>query len=273
MKKKTRNIEVEMEIDAPPDAVWKALTEAEELTRWFPPYAGVNDDGSVWMSWDGENKFSGDAELDASARRARFVYKQPPPGRDPSTLTPEDFVAIATEYRLETRAGKTVLRLVHSGFGEDESWDDLYDGTRTGWAFELRGLKHYLENHRGRDRLIAWAKVPYDTSREDAWKRLMGPRGLLAEGSLDGASDGSQYAIRTATGDRLEGVVRYFEPPKAFVATVDNLESSFLRIKLEDLYGLREVNLWLSAYRLEPEDVEAIETRWQQGLDELFPSA
>ena len=49
----TRAVEREIEIDAPLAAVWKALTDAEELTRWFPLNAGVTPGvgGSVWMSW------------------------------------------------------------------------------------------------------------------------------------------------------------------------------------------------------------------------------
>ena len=49
----TRAVEREIEIDAPLAAVWKALTDADELTRWFPLNAGVTPGvgGSVWMSW------------------------------------------------------------------------------------------------------------------------------------------------------------------------------------------------------------------------------
>jgi uncharacterized protein YndB with AHSA1/START domain len=35
-KPQGRTVETEMAIDAPLEAVWKALTEAGELTRWFP---------------------------------------------------------------------------------------------------------------------------------------------------------------------------------------------------------------------------------------------
>lgn len=34
-----RSIETEILIDSPVEAVWKALAEAEELMRWFPPQA------------------------------------------------------------------------------------------------------------------------------------------------------------------------------------------------------------------------------------------
>ena len=37
----TRDVTREISIAAPVDAVWKALTDAEELVRWFPPVATV----------------------------------------------------------------------------------------------------------------------------------------------------------------------------------------------------------------------------------------
>lgn len=261
--RKTRSIETSIEIDAPIEAVWKALTEASELVRWFPLEAGEEPDGTLWMSFGEGTRFAGKADVSEPPHRVRFVYRQPPPGRDPSTLSPEDLVEIATEYTLETERGKTVLRLVHSGFGEDDSWNDLFDATRLGWAFELRGLKHYLEKHRGEDRRVAWARRPYEGDRAAAWKRL-------GEGWLDGLIAEGDYAVEAPTGDRLEGRVLWLEPPTSFVATVTGLDDALLRVKLEDLYGMKEANVWLSSYGVPPGEVEAFETRWQAWLDGLF---
>ncbi len=49
----TRSIETEFEIAAPVDAVWKALTDADELTNWFPLNARVKPGvgGSILMTW------------------------------------------------------------------------------------------------------------------------------------------------------------------------------------------------------------------------------
>ena len=38
----TRTVEREIEIDAPLAAVWRAHTDAEEVTRWFPLHARVS---------------------------------------------------------------------------------------------------------------------------------------------------------------------------------------------------------------------------------------
>ena len=46
-----RSVEQVIEINAPIEAVWKALNDPVELVRWFPLEAGVNADGSIWMSW------------------------------------------------------------------------------------------------------------------------------------------------------------------------------------------------------------------------------
>ena len=53
MNEQTRSIEKAVTIDAAPDAVWKALTDAEEITRWFAPDARVTpgQGGKVWLSW------------------------------------------------------------------------------------------------------------------------------------------------------------------------------------------------------------------------------
>ena len=39
--KKERRLEREVEIEAPREDVWKALTDANELARWFPLKARV----------------------------------------------------------------------------------------------------------------------------------------------------------------------------------------------------------------------------------------
>jgi uncharacterized protein YndB with AHSA1/START domain len=40
MSDATRSVDVSLEIEAPPEAVWRALTEAQELTRRVATEAG-----------------------------------------------------------------------------------------------------------------------------------------------------------------------------------------------------------------------------------------
>lgn len=49
----SREVVKESFIAAEPDEVWQALTDARELTRWFPVEARVEPGlgGSIWLSW------------------------------------------------------------------------------------------------------------------------------------------------------------------------------------------------------------------------------
>ena len=82
----------------------------------------------------------------------------------------------------------SVLRLVHSGFGDGPDWNDEYGGISRGWVFELGCLKHYMERHLGRERHYGWVNRPTELGPEEAWSRVLGSDGLLAEGSLAGLS-------------------------------------------------------------------------------------
>src|SRR5687768_3774184 len=58
-----RTVRGEVEIDAPVERVWQALTVADELMRWFPLDARVEPGagGSIFMSWN--NEFSGASQI------------------------------------------------------------------------------------------------------------------------------------------------------------------------------------------------------------------
>ena len=256
----TRATEVSIEINAPIEAVWKALNDAEELTRWFPLEAGVNPDGTVWMSWGSDFRFEGKPEIVEPPHRLRTTAGPGP---------------MATDVFLEARGGKTVLRLVQSGFGPGAEWDSELDATHRGWIFQLRGLKHYLEVHRGTPRCVAWARKLISLAPEEAWQKLVRDGGLVTEGSLDGLKQGNAFRIRMATGDTFEGEVAANDAPLSFAAITRNWNRALLQIRFDDLplRGYRDVNLWLSTYGVAEAEVRALENRWKALLDRLFPAA
>ncbi len=263
---KTRTLEQSIEINAPVEAVWKALTDAEEMTRWFPLQAGENPDGTVWMAWGDDFKFTGRVEACEPMRYLRTVPVFPP-GQEPP-------VKMATEVWLEARAGKTFVRLVQSGFLSNSAWDEEYDGTRRGWHFQLRGLKLYLERHRGAPRLVARARQLRDIPAEPAWQRLTAADALVYEGSLEGLRPGDRYRFRTVDGDAFEGEVHSLIPGRDFSGTAVNWNHGFLRIQLDDLpmRNYRDVNLWLQTYGVPENEMAGLESRWRALLDRLFPA-
>ncbi len=47
-------------------------------------------------------------------------------------------------FELTPQGGGTLLRLVHTGFGEGDDWDRLYTDIRSGWNSELEHLRSWL---------------------------------------------------------------------------------------------------------------------------------
>ncbi len=259
-EKPTRAIERTIEIDAPVEAVWKAIAEGGELAKWFSLDAQVTPGvgGSVWMSWPG---MEGSTPI--------RVWE---PGKRLQTGEQAGPQLVTVDWFLEGTGGQTILRLVHSGFGADAAWDDQYDDTARGWAVFLRNLQHYLERHRGASCRQVIIPMPIEIPVEEAWARFVGPKGL----ALDVASlrEGDRYAATAASGDRLEGVLGFLAPPDGFGATVAGWNDAMMTLDFPGC-GAGKKQCWfvILTYGLPEADVEALRTRWTALLTSLFAAA
>jgi uncharacterized protein YndB with AHSA1/START domain len=258
-KPEERVIEQTIEIDAPVEVVWKALTEGEELAKWFPLEARVRPGvgGAVWMSWGGG--MEGEAPITVWEKDRRLQTTE---GGGERPL-------MSVDWYLEGKGGRTILRLVHAGFGADASWDDQYDDTTRGWRIFLGNLRHYLVRHRGaRCRQIAIA-APLSIPVDEAWGRFTGPRGLGLDGG--GLREGARYSATAGNGDRLEGVVELLAPPHAFGATVEAWNDAMLKMDFQGCGGGRK-QCWFVflTYGLTEDEVEGIRARWTPLLQGLF---
>ncbi|MGH7494229.1 MAG: SRPBCC domain-containing protein [bacterium] len=273
-KPNTRSVEAEIEIDAPLAAVWKALTDADELTRWFPLEAGKNPDGTLWMSWRNEFKWDSRIEIADPPRHFRYVTIESLSGEQPASESEDSntkrMEPTATDFYLEARGGKTVLRLVHSGFSTAADWDALYDGTKRGWKFQLWSLRHYLENHRGTPRHHAYVRVFLKKlTLEQGWQRLFGPEMLVHEGGVENLKQGDRYTLRTAAGDVFSGAVFTCDPPREFSATVENFNNGILEVHADALFDYRDANFYLFTYGIPQRQLEDIESRTRRLLEKL----
>ena len=168
----TRSATGRIEITASPERVWKALTDAAELVRWFPLEARVEpgEGGSIFLSW--KNEFAAESKIVAwePVKRLAISWGW---GADAETQ-PQ-----VTEYRLEAAdGGRTVVKVVTSGFPDDPSWDAYVDGTNRGWLFELQSLKQYLERHEGQEREVIYLRRRTSISAAEVWERMFGEVGL-----------------------------------------------------------------------------------------------
>lgn len=253
----TRSIGQRIEIDAPPEAVWEAVATGDGVARWFGFAARVDgaEGGDYFVSWgpdcEGTWKIaSWDPPRHLVLRDESFV-----PGL-PQTV----------DYTVEGDAGRTVLRLTHSGIGADAKWDEMYDSMSRGWEVFVRTLRHSVERHPGLDRVVARARKSIDAAREEVWARLIGPDGL----ALSRDERSGSYAFTRE--HNLAGDLWVWNPPKDLAGTVGSLNDAALWVALEKSGETVHLDMTLSAFGVAEAPVRAVERRWQAMLDHLFPS-
>ncbi len=275
----TRGIEKKIKLNASKTAVWQALTNAEELMRWFPHLAEVDPGagGKIKLQW-GENHIW---ELRITAweeeKYLRLEYEQ---GADYKQLDDQEKASLfinsklnlAVDYILEEDNDTTVLRLVHYGFSSESDWDDLYDGVSRGWSSELQNLKIYLENHYGKNRSMIYLAREAKMSQEDIWSKLMGHDGFRQGGSTDDLVDNQRYKLHAADGQVYEGTVYFSNPPLDFVGVVENYNNAMLRVKSDFFGKWPEAFVILCSYGISEDDTRRFEEFWSTQLEKLFPA-
>jgi uncharacterized protein YndB with AHSA1/START domain len=130
----------ELVVDAPPERVWRAITEADQLLRWFPDKiveVDLRPGGAIRIEWqDGEFD---DGTVEVVEEPSRFAFRWHGAGFD----SPETLV----EFTLEAIEDSTRVVVVESGFSKvrEEKRESAWHDNDGGWAKELGELKAYLE--------------------------------------------------------------------------------------------------------------------------------
>jgi uncharacterized protein YndB with AHSA1/START domain len=251
MPNNTRSAEVVLDIAATADVVWRALTDAEELVRWFPYQASVTPGAGGTVTWSWDEKWTWESQIDLwePGRRLRLVQDAQRPFDVDGGLLPPGEVAAAhmvMDFTLESVKGGTRLRLVHSGFGQGEAWDDELDGVRTGWGHELRNLAFYLERHRGKKRYVGTSHLTWAGSQEATWQRLFSPAAFTL--SPPDPAAGEAVHVQVSTGDRFDGIVRQRVLNREFTATIGALDDGILRIGTHRALGKTGIQIFYASY-------------------------
>jgi uncharacterized protein YndB with AHSA1/START domain len=255
----TKKIDLTIEIDAPPEAVWEAISSAEELQRWFPLNAEIEpgEGGTVTIDWGPDIRGTGDIEVWDEGRR--LVYVERPWGEESAEDGQDDeAVRVAVDYTIEGSGGKTTLRMVNSGFSADADWDEYIDTLDSGWRYFLYNLKHYLEHHRGTARRMVWDRRKISIPKKDAWPVLFGGEGLarLALPAKEGAP------MRLWSGH--SGVVTMVASPTHLAGRCDELNKALLFVELEPGAPPYSVGVWLSLYGVDDEQAAALDASLEE---------
>jgi uncharacterized protein YndB with AHSA1/START domain len=257
----TRSFEVQVEIDATPEMVWKAVSEGEEIAKWLAPEVRVEPGvgGSILCSWGPGMEGTMKIEAWEPNRHLTLVeYRDKPYGCGPSDASSsgEEGVPrrIATDYYIEAKeGGGTVLRLVHSGFGPSAEWDGEIESLSRGWPTFFRVMKHGIERHPGEPARNIPISATSQLTPEETWERLMGPGGLRLNPEI-------QYGAILLDGHRQ------------FAAVISNWNEALCSLVCEGVPGKPGSSIYwmLTVYSIAPEKAEALQTKWTEFLQRLF---
>jgi uncharacterized protein YndB with AHSA1/START domain len=255
--KNFKTVDVTVEIDAPPDAVWRALTVGEEVGRWFSLNAEVEPGvGGVYkIDWGPD--VAGQGTITAWEEGSRLAYDEEWPGVDLD-------VPVAVEYTIESSGGKTVVRMVNSGFSADADWADYLDTLDSGWRYFLWNLQVYLERHAGTPRRMVWDRRKIAVDKATAWERLLGPGGLAVASTPLAAGD----PVVMWSGH--QGHAGRISEPIHITAQIPALNDALLFIELEPGEGEHSLGVWLSLYGVDVARADAVETALKTALGSLF---
>jgi uncharacterized protein YndB with AHSA1/START domain len=244
-----KKVIAEVSIAADADAVWRAVSEGEELKRWFPVDARVTPGvgGSVWQSFGDGMDWEVPIEIWEPRRHLRTV--DPPPSK------------LAVDYFIEAKGGETVMRIVHSGFAAD-AWDDEMENLNSGWRTFAENLKHYLERHRGEPRTFAkFRHPPVQLPRSEVFPRMLSALGVTLVG------EGERF-----TGSLFEGVARVSKAPVNFSGPLTNYGDGFLMIEIEPGREQCRPAVWVSLYGDAQGEAPALEGRLRDLVSREFTS-
>jgi uncharacterized protein YndB with AHSA1/START domain len=241
-----RSIELNVSVDVPASAVWAALTDPKELSNWFAPtVSGSSEVGkTLCISWGSPIEWTTTVATADPNRHVRWVD-------DPSQ-------PLAVDWSIEGRGGKTLLRLVHSGWSTEASWDEQYDATIAGWRYFLFNLRHYLQRHRGTRRTMISTRLPSTIPRAALWDRLMGPDGF-ALGVRDHAAlrEGDHVRLQLGADPQRLEIVHYAAPTHLW-GTLPGLSDALLMIEMEPGVTEYHCGIWLSTYGLNGERLQSL---------------
>ena len=145
----SRSHETVIELTATPEEVFRAVTDPEQIVKWFVPGARVDPrvGGEYVKSWGpGVESKSTISAWEPGQHFGTYSERSIAFGCEGRPVDTGVVQKICVDYYIESLGGGiTRLRLVQSGFGPEAAWDDEFAETKSGWAAYLKKLKGLLE--------------------------------------------------------------------------------------------------------------------------------
>jgi uncharacterized protein YndB with AHSA1/START domain len=188
-----RSINLEVEVPGTPEEVWRAIATGPGITSWYVPHSVEEREGGAAMA-----SFGAGPEMQIPGRVAAWD----PPNRIVFDAG-EGVPSLAFEWTVEARDGGTcIVRLVNSGFGSGEPWDDQYDQMHEGWKLFLLNLRLHLTYFPGQHATPILPMAMWSCPKDGTWRALTSALGIPSSPPV-----GSRIDVTASDAPPLGGVV------------------------------------------------------------------
>jgi uncharacterized protein YndB with AHSA1/START domain len=242
-------VRAQVEVEVTPEQAWEAISTGPGIDSWFMGETEIEprQGGTARTSLPG---FTMESTVTVWDPPHRLVLETP---------TLDDGRFMAFEYVVESQGGgKTLLRLVHSGFLPDDEWEAEYDALKVGDPMYVRKLGEYLTHFRGQTATPISAFGP-QVDRDRAWSTL-----TRALGVKDDAAIGEPVSFAPEGLPPIDGVVDEVSHETLGVRTSDGI--------YRFIHGLGGAMV-LGHHIFAPIDRPATEQAWQSWLNQTFAQA
>jgi uncharacterized protein YndB with AHSA1/START domain len=146
----TDRIEKQIVLRAPQARVWRALTDAGEFGAWFrvkldgPFVPGGRTTGHI--TYPGYEHLTMDVKVERMDAETLFSFRWHPAAVDPKVDYSKEPTTLV-EFRLETVAEGTRLKVVESGFDQlpASRRDEAFRMNSGGWAIQMENIERHIE--------------------------------------------------------------------------------------------------------------------------------
>ena len=227
-----RSIELEVEVAGTPEEVWQAIATGPGISSWYVPHEVEEADGGAYSASFGPG-------MDVHGTVAAWE----PPHRF-KLGTDDDGPGLAFEWLIEAQAGGTcIVRLVNTGFGTGEDWDDMFDGMSEGWPIFLENLRLHCQHFGGQAGSAAIPLGIWDLPPTESWQHLtqnlgINPSPTIGDSLTVSSPDAPPLSgtVTQVTSNRISLLIDSPAPGTAFIAAEGQRSTATVSIWLY-LYG------------------------------------
>jgi uncharacterized protein YndB with AHSA1/START domain len=142
-------IEKHIELKAPVERVWRALTDYKEFGEWFRvkldgPFV-VGQEATGFITWPGYEHLKWTAVVQTIEPKTLFSFTWHPYSVDPAIDYSQEEPTLV-EFRLAPAAAGTALTLVESGFSKlpAHRWAEAFMRNDGGWTQQMENISVHV---------------------------------------------------------------------------------------------------------------------------------